>query len=46
MKIFVLFHILIVVVDDAKQMNVDYHHVLDVDQLHFGLKLRKKHDFQ
>jgi hypothetical protein len=32
----VLFHIWIVVADDAKQMNDDHHHVLDEDQLHSG----------
>jgi hypothetical protein len=32
----VLFQILIVVVDDAKQMNDDHHPVLDEDQFHLG----------
>jgi hypothetical protein len=44
--IFGLFHISIVLVDDAKQMNDDHCHVLGEDQLRLEEKLKNKGDFQ
>jgi hypothetical protein len=45
MMILVLFHIWIVLVDDAKRRNDDHYHVLDEDQLHLEEKLEKRDEF-